>query len=203
MLEQLVNFLLEEARPEILKVARPDSCIFSTRVAVGVCRQLGVGARAVAVQTCIFNPPLTERIRAHLERFGAMPPAELIKAWQYDDSGGWGVALGYGDPRPGKYAGHVVALVDERVILDLSIDQANRPERGIELRPLAVLDVPAGWGLGSEALAFTTCNGCALRIAPHDDASFLRCRDWNMRNRSRPTIENLVARFKARLGVPS
>lgn len=192
-----VSFLVKHARTEILRVARPDSCIFSTRVAVMFCKELGITARAMSVRAAVFNSALVERYDRQTVTNGLPPTAQEMKAWQHEPGAAcWSVGVGYGDAKPGAFAGHLVAIVEDRFLLDLSIDQADRPERGIVLEPLWIERVEPGLLRGSSPQVMRNSVGCALRYERHDNDSWMGSPDWTERDRWDGLVRGLVERFK-------
>lgn len=137
--QRVVDGLLAYARPEILRYFAADSCIASTRIALDVLGYFGIHAKAVPVSVTVFN----EDARAIYERDGIEEVARAVHAARHQDTGGpW--TLGIGVDLPGKPPGpgHVVAVLPrQRLLLDLSLDQANRPKKNLLLGPLAV-DIP-------------------------------------------------------------
>lgn len=129
----------EVARPLILENFTPDSCVASTRIGIDALRAFGVLARPLPVHVRIFNQEMATLLMAGIKPTGRHTA---------DSEGGpWMVDLGNpveGDPRA---AGHVaIAIPALGLLLDPSIDQANRPHKNIRF--------PAGetllWKTGSE-----------------------------------------------------
>lgn len=178
-----VAALVKRARPIIRQYWGPDSCIASTRLACIVLRQLGLDARPIATRALVFNQPLCRRIGAHVEATGAWPPNADMLAWQYEDgSGCWGIGLGFGpvDPRSDGYAGHLCAFVEGRWLVDLSLDQAERPYRGIFLEPLAIELCPA-FVAGAGRLLYKTPLEALVAYERHDEDEpgvWQASRDW-------------------------
>lgn len=128
--------LLHVARREILQDFRPDSCIASTRVACDVLAYFGIEARPLVVRAAYYNRQAAE----HAARIGRLPesPEETV-AWSEED-GSWGIGIGYGgeaEQDPEKWAGHLVAIAGDRLLIDLSLDQADRPQHDIKFVPLS------------------------------------------------------------------
>lgn len=145
----IVKALLDIARPEILRHYRPDSCIGSTRIGIDVLAYFGVGSRPLPVEATLFNR-------------GGMKAAMEGRMCEGDE---WGVGLGVDDDS--CQVGHLVILLDEPVrdepdqvtFVDLSLDQADRPQKGIYAAPAVFtgsakflvgdiwLEFPQSWGL--------------------------------------------------------
>src|SRR5206468_2721723 len=117
---------------EILRAFRPDSCIASTAVAIDVLERFGLKSQALAVEVSVFNLPFVE----HLRREGTLPQTpDDVRRWQ--QAGCHAVDIDRKLKRPGGWSGHLVAIAADRWLVDLSIDQVNRPQQGILLAPLA------------------------------------------------------------------
>lgn len=164
----VIEGILLFARPEILKVYGLTSCIESGRVVFEVLRRYDLKPRAIAAQVRIFNPALVARVNR--EGRQAQTQEEVMR-WSRED-GSWNVGIGgTGLQDPGRWDGHLVCLAYGVLLIDVSIDQANRPERNIHLKPVAAT-VPDGWATGKEQLMFEE-NGCMVTYKADPDN-----RDW-------------------------
>jgi hypothetical protein len=156
------------ARPLILRHYASDSCIGSTAIALAALRAFGVTAHPIAGRLLVCNPPMVR----HIQRGEPSPdssPAQLAKCQQ---DGCWQVAVGFGadgkrQALPGKWAGHLWLLADDQEcawMIDLSLDQANRPQRQIALESLAApltTELISPFIDGQQHLALEL-NGCML-----------------------------------------
>lgn len=124
-LDNALDFLCTKGREAILKVARKDSCIGSCRVGMDTLRRLGIPSTPLAVKVAVFNAKAAE--------FMAQNKADWVRE-QRDGA----YALGIGYPNEAveldRWNGHLILLVGEYMV-DLSIDQTARPEKGIQIRP--------------------------------------------------------------------
>lgn len=130
----LAVWLTKHARPILLEHLSVDSCIESTAVGLDVLRAHGVRCRELSVHVGIFNAAGWKLYQQGL-LYGHGPAEQSV----WDLTGAWSVGVGLVDtdvPKPGRFGGHLVALVENRWLLDLSIDQAARLHRGILLEPL-------------------------------------------------------------------
>lgn len=130
--------LLHVARAEVLRDFRADSCIASTRVAVDALAYFGIPARPLSVKAAYYNRQAAE----HAARIGRLleSPEETI-AWSKED-GSWGIGIGYAPDESAqtdaeKWAGHLVAIAGDRLLIDLSLDQADRPQYDIKFAPVS------------------------------------------------------------------
>lgn len=193
-MHQTVQLLLEHARPEILKEFAPDSCIASTAIGIEVLTQLFIAANPLPVRTLIFNKAFSDRIQN-----GAKFPKnqEQVRKWSKED-GSYSIGIGVGTGLPGKWPGHLVILVED-VLIDLSIDQANRPQYSIDLRPFAVT-VGEEFLVKKEPFVFAK-NGCTIRIdhlqPPNQD--FLKSPDWLLSGRRKPIVDRILKIMRGKL----
>jgi hypothetical protein len=112
---ELVEDLKERVRPEIVREYGVDSCIASTRIATEWLRAHGVRARPLKVQVEVYTHAMARRIIGD----GQTLPG----------SDEWSIGVGLpGDLlAPNKWAGHLVCVVEGRIVVDLSIDQVSAP----------------------------------------------------------------------------
>lgn len=147
------------------------SCIAATATALEVFRYFGIPAVAAPLSVQVQNPALVSYLVANDEP--VLDSAKAIAA-----VGGHTIGVAASDERTaGGWDGHLAALLtDTNVLVDLSFDQFNRPERGIRLDP-HVMPLPAefwdgGWVMG-------IMNGCRVfyQHAPHA-TGFRQAPDW-------------------------
>lgn len=123
----------KQLRARLLQNYDPDSCIETTAATVDLLKGLGVESYPLTVVVAVMNEPLW-RASQKLERFPA------VGAVDYPPDG-YGVGVGmYSSVVPkGKWGGgHLVTIAERKWLLDFSIDQANRPQHGIELGQLVL-----------------------------------------------------------------
>lgn len=131
--------LAKTVRAQILKTNSPDSCIPSTKAMVEALRQLHVDVFALPVTAMAVNAPLW----AYAHEHGGYP---AIGTPEYPEDG-FGIGIGYiGDEtQPGKWNGHLVCVAERRWLLDLSIDQASRPQWNMPITEPLVAPVDEVW----------------------------------------------------------
>ena len=139
-LQKPVRLLMEYARPEILTTHRPDSCIASTAVGIRVLERFGIGAWPVPVHAVAMNAQyvamMNEVATNKEENPDAEMPEEAQRQWM--ERGAWSVELSNLPSRADGFdGGHLVIGIKDHLV-DLSIDQASRPHKGIPLEPLAI-----------------------------------------------------------------
>lgn len=175
------------ARPIILRRFRPDSCIASTRIGQMALAEFGVQAGALSVEVTLINRPYAEV----WSRLGRDPKADELP----DDA----YALALGHEREGvddddTYNGHVV-LTAGRYMVDLSIDQASRPQYGIQVRPL-LAQMPSGWWRGRDPQISYSANAILVYVARADKRGFVEGDNWTSLNLLRPTVREVVAAMR-------
>jgi len=177
--------LITYASPVLKSEWAPDCCIAATRLALQVLRPLGFDAVALPVKALILSKELTVRCKSYAKETGKWPGPELQNQWL--DLGGQyhSIFLGATDdemrargkePKPDRFAGHLVALVDNQVIVDLSLDQADRPNRGIILKPWAV--PTQGRDLVNPPFPTANVNGCLVQYVRSDADGWQAAPDW-------------------------
>jgi hypothetical protein len=174
----LFGALIGIGRPTILRVARPDSCILSTSIGIDVLTRFGCEAWPLPIKTIVGNQAWAERYEAE----GMPMRPEIGQRWFAE--GAHSVGIGYSDGNTaGSWGGHLVIVAlpqkdAEPCIIDLSLDQATRPEKDLLVEPF--------WGrvepdfLKGKSVAKTRFpNGCvALMEATPDDQSYRQSPNW-------------------------
>lgn len=158
---------LIRARALMLQHWRPDTCIASTAIALKVLDHYGIPAQPLVVRAGVYNATLWEHIVASN---GEWPSPEEVESVR--ERGGWSVMLGW-NPNPEHeggvgsidtsrmgWSGHLVAIVqpqreERRGLLDLSLDQATRPEKNIHTRPFLGDQVDQAFLEGNDQLIYT------------------------------------------------
>src|SRR5262249_34365307 len=120
--------------------------------------------RPLSFIATVFNPVMSERIT----REGMPTLEEAERDWF--PRGCYSLAVGAGDPQPGKWPGHLVTVLGGRVLIDLTLDQANRPQHGIVL-PISILAPGDGDFLAGQAWVAGIVGGCRVvyEARPGDD----------------------------------
>jgi hypothetical protein len=162
-----------QAYPILREYMRADGCIAATRVTLDVFRHFGVRGYPQVVQLDVFNPAF----RLLTNKLGRMPTEEEARA--HDDI--WLVTVGF--PRDneldslvgflaGRWHGHLVALLRlgrRHVLVDASLKQAERPEKGIALPDILTLTVPASFPQGEPYAIHDVERGCILGYRPRQE----------------------------------
>lgn len=191
--QQLIAFM-DAACRVIPERFPPNACIACTRVTLEVLTRWHFRVRPCSVEAQIANPALVAR----WHRLRRKPRShDELEQWTHED-GSYLIHLGGGGPRADHWAGHLVALVEGRVMVDLSLPQANTPERGITLTSL-ICDVPRGFGKGQLPHTFEM-GGCRVEYrAFPEKIGYQTAIDWSDRHRHADTIETIHQIMKEQL----
>jgi hypothetical protein len=175
---------------------RPDSCIAAARVLVDVFDRLHDKVRPLSVSVDVLNAAMVARAEAE---GGRLPvDTEEYQRW-IEESGCWWLTLGGGgDPKPGKWSGHVGVVAWEKVLIDLTLLQASRPQRGIVLAPAAIQVGPEF--LDGSDRRVVRMNGAELHYqARPEDRSFMQSPDWCDRKRHKEVVGGILRRTREEL----
>jgi len=133
-----IEALVETLPPVMGPVFGKDACVLAARVGMQLLHEVGVEASPLPVRCAIYNRAMAERIGNDVGRlFEPWPEDEELAA---KNEGCWSVMIGWvepGDPRAGqRFIGHVVLTTrNPDGIIDLTLDQAARPDRDIHVEP--------------------------------------------------------------------
>lgn len=182
-IEQL---LVDVATASILPLSlhfNPDCCIAATRVAVTVFERLGFEAYAQPTRLRVWNRKLWERIASEQNTF----------AHGVFLDGEWSVGVGFGeDPRKQHdpdwkgFDGHLVAIVDDRFLVDLSFGQTSRPQKGMPTKPVMIMQMHGEWPVTAALENFTLC------YEPIPNAAFLQSPDWTDEERTAHIVRRII-----------
>jgi hypothetical protein len=169
-------------RRAILEHYAVNSCIASTRIAIDLLAELEIAARPLSVRAAVLNLPMRELV----ERHGRFPRDGAERERWFEESKAAGVGLGYPDPErtdiaPEANGIHLVAIVEERFLWDLTIDQAMRPQYGIVVPEPIVAHIPKPrlFLNAREPLTVQGIGGVVVRYdAGPNDRRYARSPNW-------------------------
>ncbi len=194
--ERKLIAVMNAASKVFLPRFRPDCCILAARVLVDVFERLHAKARPLSVVVDVINAAMVTR--AEVES-GRLPVGnEEYQRW-VEESGCWWLTLGGGgESKPGRWSGHVAVVAWESVLIDLTLAQASRPQRGIVLAPAAI-QVGREFLDGSERRV-VTMNGSELHYqARPEDRTFMPSPDWCDRQRHGDVVAEILRRARDEL----
>ena len=166
---ELYDHLVLEV-PRALKRAGlgANHCILASRLAVELLRHHGVRAQAVAADLHVLNVPYALAV----EKDPSLADTTTWETARID--GAWCVWVSRHEP---GYTGHVVVVAENRVLLDLTAHQANRPKKNISAEPfwIEARDFARG-----ERLVLRGDDGCMWIYDPRTkDRDFVRTNAWS------------------------
>jgi hypothetical protein len=186
--ERVIEALVHVARPIILERFNVTSCIASTRIGLLALTEFGVQGRVQNVEYVIVN----DAYRALTRDLDRLPTFE-------DMEGTDAHSLGLGVDRGPDEVGHLAIGVGARLLVDLSIDQASRPQKGWAFYEPLVATLPGGWRKGDERyMTHTPTYTIGIKAVP-DNKAWLRSGDWTERWRYEPTVRQVVAAMRREL----
>lgn len=192
----LLRVLIDAGRPLILTKFERTSCLASTRVAVDYLAAFGYTARPLSVEAMLWN----RAALAVYERTGSWDEvARIARTYTVEQPGGpWSVGIGHGDG-----VGHVVAwLPTERLFVDLSLDQASRPQKGLATEPVVVnvADVP-DWPDTPAGVGFPIGEGGRIHYRPdaRGRKPWAGSRDYTLDSRTERITGSLIRSARATL----
>lgn len=194
--ERIIERVGQHVREEMLRRFRSDCCIGTARAVSRVLDRFGIEARPLAVTLVVFNKRFVEEC----ERGEPPPMQDRIRflAWcALTGAYSVGTAPG-GVPETRGFNGHVIVYAPQvKTIIDGSIENCNRPERGIVLRAALALR------LGNRESNFFLrlpvmfpVNGCVVVYKLIDDDAWRRAPDWQDAAHTDEIVRNLVRAAK-------
>ena len=159
-----LRVIARAVRTAVLTEFAADSCIATTRVLIDTAREFGIPLRPWAANAKVFTDTAWELARAGVP----------LDQWP---DGAWSISI---DRRnSGAGVGHIVALSPARMI-DASIDQTARPDRGIPELPPVLGKLPAGFDPAHPSRGELLYHGPGvwLHYEPSGSVVFRRSRNW-------------------------
>lgn len=170
----VVKAVARAVRDAINRRFTVDSCVASTAVLIDVLTHLAVEATPEAVWVAAHNDASLRHMRTS--------PGEPFP----DEAWSVGVAPGQ-TARPGKWPGHLVALVhgpQRTWLVDTSADQFSRPHRGLVVTGPVVKALPAEWADGVPCVARLLDTDVTFRFERSDDQQWRDATDWDRRGKN-------------------
>jgi hypothetical protein len=182
--DRICKLLCKYGRPEILKWFKVDSCVASTKVVIKVLNHFKIGARPQACLFEVMNPKFVELFDA---KSGYPQSREESQAWLAQ--GAYSVAI------DNTGLSHIVAIVLDSMLIDLSLDQAHRPHKGIILKATGGL-LPADFM--SQGVCYAD-NGCRITYCPIQNEAFRKSNDWRQGYRTGPVSKDIIRKIQRHL----
>lgn len=148
---------LAAAYPEVTHGRwKAEACLPASAMALRVLAAFAIRARAVPVQLMCYNPAWAARL---LEERPAPRSPEEAREWA--EAGCYSVGIGFPmSPTandPGHWNAHMVVVTDSpllqtQVLIDLTLGQAARPAKGMDLAPTLIYPVVPGFEDGAPVM---------------------------------------------------
>lgn len=199
-LRDIIDALGEVGRPAMAGVWREDSCIAATAIVLETLGAFGYGAVALPVETRCINRPLADWMRSRV----GPPPRD---GWEVDLGLVESAALpGKGGRTEGKELHLVAFLPDAGTLVDIALDQASRPAKGLDLGPtlFSANAERIGTFLRGEPIGWTTEEGALLmyRLRPPDVTWWRSSPNFGRRDAAkRARVVGAVVRWLAAKGT--
>lgn len=185
--DRICELLCKFGRAEVLKHFRQDSCIASTKVVVKTLAHFKINARPLSVDVEVCNPTYC-RLYDQINR---LPNEEELKLWV--EQGARLVCI----DSSGDKVGHVVAIVENELMIDLSIDQFNRPEKEIVISDGEGMGgvLPRNFVRNGGRVSYN-CNGCSIVYwAQPENKFFLKSPNWQVGSQTQPIVDAMIRRI--------
>lgn len=187
-LEQRLIAFSEIAKEELVRVGLGAECLAAGKISVEVLRQAGLVARPLTVAARVLNAEYVN----HVQRLRRLPNSGE------DWPGAYAVGIGYQSAR--EWAGHLVVIVASEYLLDLTLDQAARPEHNLDLPPFLVWRVEEEFLSGNALVELRFGDLMSTYVsykAYPDDRSFTSAPLWNTAE-LKPAMERVSRLWKER-----
>lgn len=189
----MVKAIAQVAPRVVYKNFPINSCIAGTKVVLEVLKKLHFkNVKPLVVEANVFNEVYYQK--------GRLPTSkEEAQAWL--DEGAWQVVLGDKTlpPPPKIWAGHLVVLMDDSAIFDVTVSQANRPNKKINISPLFTT-VPENFVRGEDKCGLIFGNCMIVYNAYPQDTTYQAYKDWNDPSVTKKAINEVYYEVKDILG---
>lgn len=190
---KMVEAIAKVAPPILMKHYREDCCIIATRIVVEVLKRLHFKhIKPFVVEGNVFNESYVRKGRT---------PQSQEEAQEWLKEGAWQIVLGDRVDRgeKGKWAGHLVVLLNDKYMFDVAAYQANRPHKQIRLDPLFTT-VPEDFVKGEDKCQLMYNNCLVIYQAFPNDKSYQHFKDWCDLTRSKRVVGEVYEEVKFLLG---
>jgi hypothetical protein len=184
---KILSAYMDAAVKILPKYYKPDCCIATARIAKEVLEEFHFKVQPLTVQVNITNSVLVKSFEKGIQE----TPEELL------EKGGWQIILGSrGELQPKKWPGHLVAIVQDKVMIDISLVQANRPHKNINLHPL-LIEIIDNKFLTGEKERYLIINECHLAYKSFpEDKTFMAAVDWYNVQKHKESISLIMKNMK-------
>jgi hypothetical protein len=169
-LERLLDHLVKVVPRAVKDAGLPaNACILSSRMGVEALRSKGVRARPLPVRLRVYNSLYAKALMAGEE-------GQVVDGQRLAEAGGWCVVVGESGPDATGWDGHLVVIVEERYLLDLSAGQVQRLHKDIHAEAYWVEARRLARGI---PVVLSGDDGCCWLYFPDpDNKAFLSAPAW-------------------------
>jgi hypothetical protein len=197
-LTELLEAMSPVLRRCMLEHFTPTCCIGTCRILIEVLAYYRFSARAVPTTVFVYNAAMIELLGTGVE----IPEAREDRIVLFDQTGAWGVGVAPDGEAPdsgGKFGGHLVVQCDG-LLIDGSIQQAQRTERNIVL-PSLLWFKPTPAGFFSTRVKGQTTRGmlgdCMLVYRRLENPGYLDSPNWRQKHAGVPEVFRKVLTLTA------
>ncbi len=169
---KVLEALTQIAPKAIARTYNYYCCVAATRIVIEVLKKFHFkDLKPLVVEANVFNETYVKK--------GRTPESdEEAQAWLAE--GAWHVVIGdkkqeLEDKK--MWPGHLVTAVNDKYIVDLSIEQATRPHKNIHMAPLASV-VPEEFVKQSDRCGLMFNNCLVVYVSHPEDKSYEKAKDW-------------------------
>jgi hypothetical protein len=182
---------LTEIAPRVIaRNYTSDCCIAATRITIEVLKKFHFkDVKPLVVEANVFNETYLKKGRTPKDN-------EEAQAWLAE--GAWQVVVGdktVNTEGTKGWAGHLVAVVNGKYMVDLAITQATRPHKNIHLSPIASV-VPEEFVTNPDRCGLMFNNCLVVYVSYPKDVSYQRARDWWDKKRSDEFVKEIAGDIK-------
>lgn len=192
-LSGLLDRLAPAVREEIRRDFAPNCCIATAAILRRVFRHFRFEALPVPVEVVIRNRRMVELLKRGVKVPG--DPARM-REW-FKATGSYSVGITRESPTPfkgGGFSGHLVVRVQD-VLVDASLEQANRPQWNLAVPPFMVSNIAPGFMEGKTQVGGV--NGCEVAYTLlTGDSTWRSSPDWTDEDRARRAVNAIIARVR-------
>ena len=191
-IDTIINRFGEIARPIVRQRFRQDSCIGSTAICMGVMRAFDLVAYPLPVDVTAYNPPMKKRI----DLLNHVPQTLEERDQWHSEDGSWAVGAGQRGDDGDVWKGHLITIVDNRVLVDATVDQfATYRMKWPELTDCkgVAFVVTDAFLYYRESDGIQYGGGALVYRAEPENIGYRTAADWRKKNRHEWAIRQIVA----------
>lgn len=185
---RILETIAKIAPNAILRKYKETCCIAGARIIIEVLKKLHFkNIKPFTVEANIFNEVYVKKGRT---------PQSDEEAQQWLTEGCWQIVLGDREEKiEGRWPGHLVVLINDQYLLDVTIFQATRPHKGIHLTPV-LTTVPEDFIKGEDKCGLMYNNCMIIYTSYPTDDSYKTARDWWDVARSKEVVSDILSEVK-------